>query len=114
VAQVVDAYLAEKQRRRQEGDPKALAQRMLARAINEAAYMMDEGICDRAPDMDLAMVYGCGYPPYRGGILREADAWGLDKVYTYLNGLEKKYGIRFKPSKRLKAMAENGKTFYSR
>jgi 3-hydroxyacyl-CoA dehydrogenase/enoyl-CoA hydratase/carnithine racemase len=114
VAQVVDAYLAEKGVAVQEGDPKALAQRMLARAINEAAFMMDEGICDRVPDMDLAMVYGCGYPPYRGGILREADAWGLDNVYTYLNGLEKTYGIRFKPSKRLKAMAENGKTFYSR
>ena len=114
VIEIIDAYLKENNISAQEADPKALAQRMLARAINEAAFMMDEGICDRAPDMDLAMVYGCGYPPYRGGILREADAWGLDKVYTYLEALEKKYGIRFKPSKRLKEMAENGETFYSR
>ncbi len=114
VTEVIDAYLAEKGVAAQDAEPDALAQRMLARAINEAAVMMDEGICNRAPDMDLAMVYGCGYPPYRGGILREADAWGLDRVYTYLKELEKKYGIRFKPSKRLKAMAENGKTFYSR
>jgi 3-hydroxyacyl-CoA dehydrogenase/enoyl-CoA hydratase/carnithine racemase len=113
VIEIIDAYLKENNISAQEVDPKVLAQRMLARAINEAAVMMDEGICDRAPDMDLAMVYGCGYPPARGGILREADAWGLDNVYTYLEALEKKYGIRFKPSKRLKEMAENGKTFYS-
>jgi 3-hydroxyacyl-CoA dehydrogenase/enoyl-CoA hydratase/carnithine racemase len=114
VTEVINAYLKENSVSAREADPKVLAQRMLARAINEAAVMMDEGICDRAPDMDLAMVYGCGYPPYRGGILREADAWGPDNVYAYLKELEKKYGIRFKPSKRLKAMAENGKTFYSR
>jgi 3-hydroxyacyl-CoA dehydrogenase len=106
--------LAEKGVTAKDADPGALAQRMLARAVNEAAYMMDEGICDRPGDMDLAMVYGCGYPAHRGGILREADAWGPEKVYTYLNALENKYGIRFKPSKRLKAMAEKGQTFYSR
>ena len=113
VVAVIDAYLKEHQVGVQEAaDPQVLARRMLARAINEAAVMMDEGICDRPADMDLAMVYGCGYPPYRGGILREADAWGLDKVFTYLKELEDQYGIRFKPSKRLKAMAENGQTFY--
>ncbi len=114
VTAVIDAYLAEKGVTAKDADPGALAQRMLARAVNEAAYMMDEGICDRPGDMDLAMVYGCGYPAHRGGILREADAWGPEKVYTYLNALENKYGIRFKPSKRLKAMAEKGQTFYSR
>jgi 3-hydroxyacyl-CoA dehydrogenase/enoyl-CoA hydratase/carnithine racemase len=49
---------------------------MLANAINEAAYMMEEGICDRPQDMDLAMIYGTGFPPYRGGILRYADNGG--------------------------------------
>ena len=114
VTAVIDAYMAEKGITAREADTKEMAERMLARAINEAAQMMDEGICDRPPDMDLAMVYGCGYPPHRGGILREADAWGLDNVYPYLKELENKHGIRFKPSKRLKAMAEKGQTFYSR
>jgi 3-hydroxyacyl-CoA dehydrogenase/enoyl-CoA hydratase/carnithine racemase len=114
VVEIIDAHLKENKISAQKADPAVLAQRMLARAINEAAVMMDEGICDRAPDMDLAMVYGCGYPPHRGGILREADAWGLDKVYSYLKALEKKYRIRFKPSKRLRAMAEDGTTFYTK
>ncbi|MBR9986658.1 MAG: hypothetical protein KFF68_12175, partial [Desulfosarcina sp.] len=113
VLDVIQSYLKQNNVAPVQPPTKELAERMLARAINEAAYMMEEGICDRPGDMDLAMVYGCGYPPARGGILREADVWGIDKVYTYLKELEKKYGIRFKPSKRLKAMAENGKLFYT-
>jgi len=86
---------------------------MLANAINEAAYMMEEGICDRPQDMDLAMIYGTGFPPFRGGILRYADKWGLDKVYAKLVDLEKAYGVHFKPAGMIKEMAENGKTFYT-
>jgi len=74
--------------------------------------MMEQGICDRPRDMDLAMIYGTGFPPYRGGILRYADKWGLKNVYDELLRLEKQYGIRFKPSEMIKKMAESGKTFY--
>jgi len=85
---------------------------MLALGINEAALMMEQGICDRPQDMDLAMIYGTGFPPYRGGILRYADKWGLKNVYDELLRLEKQYGIRFKPSEMIKKMAESEKTFY--
>jgi 3-hydroxyacyl-CoA dehydrogenase len=85
---------------------------MLANAINEAAYMIQEGICDRPQDMDLAMIYGTGFPPYRGGILRHADSWGLRSVYKKLLALEGHYGPRFKPADLIKKMAEAGGTFY--
>lgn len=85
---------------------------MLALAINEAALMMEQGVCDRPHDMDLAMIYGAGFPPYRGGILRYADAWGVSKVYDKLLELENRYGKRFKPAQLLRDMAESGKTFY--
>jgi 3-hydroxyacyl-CoA dehydrogenase/enoyl-CoA hydratase/carnithine racemase len=97
----------------EEASPQDLARRMLARAINEAAYMLEEGICERPQDMDLAMVYGCGYPAIRGGILRDADVWGIGAVVTYLKELEGQYGIRFKPAALLQKMAESGKKFYS-
>lgn len=86
---------------------------MLALGINEAALMMEKGICDRPQDMDLAMIYGTGFPPYRGGILRYADKWGVQNVYQKLLELEERYGIRFKPANLLKEMAETGKTFYA-
>jgi len=85
---------------------------MLALGINEAALMMEQGICDRPQDMDLAMIYGTGFPPYRGGILRYADKWGLKNVYDKLVELEKEYGIRFKPADMVSEMAGSGKTFY--
>ena len=85
---------------------------MLALAINEAALMMEQGICDRPQDMDLAMIYGTGFPPYRGGILRYADKWGLKNVHDKLLELEKRYGLRFKPAALIKEMAESGKMFY--
>jgi 3-hydroxyacyl-CoA dehydrogenase/enoyl-CoA hydratase/carnithine racemase len=85
---------------------------MLANAINEAAYMIQEGICDRPQDMDLAMIYGTGFPPYRGGILRYADAWGIRNAYEYLVKKEAEFGVRFKPANLLKEMAESGETFY--
>jgi 3-hydroxyacyl-CoA dehydrogenase len=92
--------------------PKEMMDRMMARAINEAAFMIQEGICDRPQDMDLAMIYGTGFPPYRGGILRYADLWGIGNVYQYLVKLEKEHGVRLKPCNLLKEMAEQGKTFY--
>ena len=75
--------------------------------------MMEEGICERPQGMDLAMVYGCGYPAYRGGILRDADVWGIGAVVKYLKELEGQYGIRFKPAVLLQKMAETGRQFYS-
>jgi len=85
---------------------------MLALGINEAALMIEEGICDRPQDMDLAMIYGTGFPPFRGGILRYADKWGIKNIYEKLVALEKQYGPRFKPADRIKEMAASGSKFY--
>jgi len=90
----------------------AIIELMLAAAINEAAFMIEEGICDRPQDMDLAMIYGTGFPPYRGGILRYADRWGLQNVQRTLAELEKQYGAHFKPAALIQEMAGAGRTFY--
>jgi 3-hydroxyacyl-CoA dehydrogenase/enoyl-CoA hydratase/carnithine racemase len=114
VREVIQRYLTEKGVKPKKLLNKEIMDRMLARAINEAAYMIQEGICDRPQDMDLAMIYGTGFPPYRGGILRYADGWGIRNVYDHLLKLEKEHGVRFKPSSLLKEMAESGRTFYGR
>ncbi len=112
VAEAISGYLKEKGVSPKKIPRKEIVDLMLANGINEAAYMIQEGICDRPQDMDLAMIYGTGFPPYRGGILRYADKWGLKKVYEKLQELENKYGVRFKPANLIKEMAESGKTFY--
>jgi 3-hydroxyacyl-CoA dehydrogenase/enoyl-CoA hydratase/carnithine racemase len=112
VVDVIQKYLKEKHVIPKEMSKQEVVDLMLANAINEAAYMIQEGICDRPQDMDLAMVYGTGFPPYRGGILRYGDKWGLANVYRKLLELEKRYGARFKPAELIRDMARSGKTFY--
>jgi 3-hydroxyacyl-CoA dehydrogenase/enoyl-CoA hydratase/carnithine racemase len=112
VMTVIQDYLKEKGVGLKSMTFQEIVNRMMARAINEAAIMIEEGICDRPQDMDLAMIYGTGFPPYRGGILRYADAWGIEHIYQYLLKLEKEHGVRLKPSSLLKEMAEKRQTFY--
>jgi 3-hydroxyacyl-CoA dehydrogenase/enoyl-CoA hydratase/carnithine racemase len=114
VVEAVQAFLKEKGVVPKKMSKQDITDAMLALGINEAALMIEEGICDRVQDMDLAMIYGTGFPPYRGGILRYADKWGLKNVYEKLQALEKQYGIRFQPAKLIKEMAESGKTFYAK
>ena len=88
VTEVIQNYLKDHDVANQEMSQAEITDIMLALGINEAALMMEEGICDRPHDMDLAMIYGTGFPPYRGGILRYADQWGLKNVYDKLLTLE--------------------------
>lgn len=112
ILKVIQKYLQDNKISPKKMPEDEIVDSMLSLGINEAALMIEEGICDRPQDMDLAMIYGTGFPPYRGGILRYADQWGLNNVYQKLIGLEKQYGPRFKPANLIKEMAETGKTFY--
>ncbi len=112
LTKVVDDYLAANKVQPKQMSSQEIIDAMLANAINEAALMIEQGICDRPADMDLAMIHGTGFPPYRGGILRYADKWGLAKMLAKLNELEAAYGGRFAPAELIKSMVEQGKTFY--
>ena len=112
VVDVVQNYLSANGVSPKKVSDEEIVDAMLALAINEGAHMIEQGVCDRPQDMDLAMIYGTGFPPYRGGVFRYADKWGITNVLSKLVELEKQYGPRFQPAKLLKEMAESGKTFY--
>jgi 3-hydroxyacyl-CoA dehydrogenase/enoyl-CoA hydratase/carnithine racemase len=112
VVDVVQNYLSANRVSPKKLPDEEIVDTMLALAINEAALMVEQGVCDRPQDMDLAMIYGTGFPPYRGGVFRYADKWGIANVYSKLVELEKQHGLRFQPANLLKEMAESGKTFY--
>ena len=112
VVDVLQKYLEENKVAPMKISKQEVVDTLLALGINEAALMIEQGICDRPQDMDLAMIYGTGFPPYRGGILRYADKWGLKNVFEKLVELEKQYGPRFKPADQIKDMADSGETFY--
>jgi len=112
VVAVLQNYLKEYNVSLKQMSQEEIIDTLLALGINEAALIIEEGICDRPQDMDLAMIYGTGFPPYRGGILRYADKWGIKNVYEKLVALEEQYGLRFKSADLIKEMAGSGKTFY--
>lgn len=88
-----------------------LVERMVLAMINEAARVLDEKIARSAADIDLAMILGTGFPPFRGGLLRHADTLGVPYVVARLSDLETRYGSRFAPSEPLRRLAGRGETF---
>jgi 3-hydroxyacyl-CoA dehydrogenase/enoyl-CoA hydratase/3-hydroxybutyryl-CoA epimerase len=89
----------------------SLAERMVLAMINESARCVEEGIVAGAEQVDLAMVFGAGFPPYRGGVLRHADTMGLESVVDRLRSLRAEKGPRFEPCALLAANAATEKTF---
>ncbi|MBU4277188.1 MAG: enoyl-CoA hydratase/isomerase family protein [Proteobacteria bacterium] len=112
VREVVADYLAAQGKAPRQAQEGEIVDCLLACAINEAALMMEQDICDRPADMDLAMVQGTGFPAYRGGILRYADKWGLASVHQELLRLQEKYGSRFEPAGLVRKLAQHHGTFY--
>ncbi|HUP47761.1 MAG TPA: 3-hydroxyacyl-CoA dehydrogenase family protein, partial [Thermoanaerobaculia bacterium] len=93
-------------------DRKEVVDRMVMPMINEASLVAEEKIAGSAGELDLAMIMGTGFPPFRGGLLRYADSLGLATVVTRLRELESRHGARFTPNEPLRKLAENGETFY--
>jgi 3-hydroxyacyl-CoA dehydrogenase/enoyl-CoA hydratase/3-hydroxybutyryl-CoA epimerase len=94
-------------------DAKAAIERMIYAMVNEAAVILDEKIVGSAAELDLAMIMGTGFPPFRGGLLRYADSIGVAKIVSRLEALEKQYGSRFAPTAALRRMAASGAKFYA-
>ena len=86
-------------------------ERMVFAMINEAAVILDEKIVGSAAELDLAMIMGTGFPPFRGGLLRYADSVGLPNIAKRLDEFAARYGPRLKPTEPLRRLAERGGKF---
>ncbi len=91
-----------------ETDAEAVADRLVLPMVNEAARCLEEGVVADAGALDLAMIMGSGFPPFRGGLLRWADAQGLARVVETLERLRGQVAARFAPSAALRRRAESG------
>jgi len=94
------------------GTPHAIQARLILSMVNEAARVLEDGIVNGAGAVDLGMIMGTGFPPFRGGLLRYADTLGAAAVVEQLDGLVRSCGERFLPAPSLADMARQGRTFY--
>lgn len=90
-----------------------LVERMVLAMINESARCVEEGIVPQSGDVDLALIFGAGFPPFRGGPLRHADTLGLTHVVERLHALEVDQGARFAPCEWLRSKAASGERITS-
>jgi 3-hydroxyacyl-CoA dehydrogenase/enoyl-CoA hydratase/3-hydroxybutyryl-CoA epimerase/enoyl-CoA isomerase len=85
--------------------------RMMLPMIFECSRCLEDGIVEQAYEVDLSMLYGLGFPPFRGGVLRYADELGATKL---LQAAEKWAGLGklYEPTRQIREFAAQGKGFY--
>ena len=93
-------------------DERVIRRRLVLAMINEAARVLDDGIVSTARDVDLAMIMGTGFPPFRGGLLRFADTLHSRGLLDRLTRLQRDLGDRFAPAPLLIRLAADDRSFY--
>ncbi len=84
-----------------------IIERLVYPIVNEGAQCLDEGIARRSKDVDLAMVFGTGFAPFRGGPMRYAESVGLDNVVKSLERMSQTHP-HLAPSDALRQFAARG------
>ncbi|MEQ9661746.1 MAG: 3-hydroxyacyl-CoA dehydrogenase NAD-binding domain-containing protein, partial [Parasphingopyxis sp.] len=108
----VIAEFAEKQGIEQrEISKEEIKERLLYPMVNEGALILEEGMSQRASDIDVVWINGYGWPLYTGGPMFWADTVGLDNVVAGLEKHGDRLGENFRMSKLLKDKAAAGEKF---
>lgn len=89
-----------------------IVDRLLLPMLNEAVRCLEEGVVAEAAAVDAAMLFGAGFPPYTGGLLRYADDRSAVNLVKKLRELEFSVGPRYAPAGLLVSLAESGRKFY--
>jgi 3-hydroxyacyl-CoA dehydrogenase/enoyl-CoA hydratase/3-hydroxybutyryl-CoA epimerase/enoyl-CoA isomerase len=92
-------------------EPETIIDRLLLPLAIEMNHCIEEGIVDSAIEADMALIWGVGFPPFRGGICRWMDEQGLAQIcqkadsYTHISEL-------YRPTQSMRDMAAAGKKYY--
>ncbi len=112
VDKIIAEYRKEKGIKTRQIPDEEIVERLIYALVNEAAYILEEGIALRASDIDMVYLTGYGFPAYRGGPMFYADTVGLPKVLASIEQFQKGYmGEVWKPAPLLVKLAEEGKRF---
>ncbi len=93
-------------------DGQEIVERLMLPMIFEVARCIEEGIVETPAEADMGLIYGLGFPPFRGGALKYADELGIDTLMT-LSEKYKNLGAAYEAPEIIKAMAKDGKRFYN-
>jgi 3-hydroxyacyl-CoA dehydrogenase/enoyl-CoA hydratase/3-hydroxybutyryl-CoA epimerase/enoyl-CoA isomerase len=89
-----------------------VVERMMLPMLLESSRCLEDGIVGSPVEVDIALLNGLGFPPFRGGIFRWADSVGAASL---LKAAEKysRLGALYAPTKQLTALAASGRGFHA-
>ena len=96
---------------RKDFDKDEIVPRMMLPMAIELARCLEEGIVETPAEADLALLYGVGFPPFRGGVFRWMDTVGM----AYIVEQSEKYaylGKAYEVTERMREMLSNSETYY--
>ena len=112
VQQIIEDFAARQGVERREISDQEIVERTIYPMVNEGAKILEEGMAQRASDIDVVWVYGYGWPVYKGGPMYWADnIEGLTKIVAGLRQQEARMKPDFAFSKLLLEKAEKGEKF---
>ena len=107
----VDSVIAKVVKRKAEVTDEEIVDRMMLPMIFECARCLEENIVNTPQEVDMGLLLGLGFPPFRAGALKYADSVGLESI---VEKSEKYIGLgkMYAPTDAFKELAANGKTYY--
>ena len=113
VQEIIEDFRAKEGVEKRDISDQEIVERTLYTMVNEGAKVLEEGMAQRASDIDVVWIYGYGWPVYRGGPMHWADSEGLDKIVAGLRNQEARMGNDFSFSRLLLDKAASGGKFTS-
>jgi len=112
VDKIIAAYRQEIGLKPRQISDEEIVERLVYALVNEAAYILEEGIALRASDIDMVYLTGYGFPAYRGGPMFYASTVGLPRVLESIKRFQGGYqGAVWRPAPLIERLAKEGKTF---
>jgi len=85
--------------------------RMMIPMVNEVVRCLEEGVVDTAAEADMGLIYGVGFPPFRGGAIRYLETLGLDNFIAMADEYAD-LGEIYQVTDGLREMAKSGKSYF--
>jgi 3-hydroxyacyl-CoA dehydrogenase/enoyl-CoA hydratase/3-hydroxybutyryl-CoA epimerase/enoyl-CoA isomerase len=89
-----------------------IVERMMLPMVMEASRCLSDGIVGTSTELDMALILGTGFPPFRGGLLHYADRIGTGEL-AKISERYAKLGPLYRATPQLEDLAKQGKGFYS-
>ena len=89
-----------------------IIERMMLPMLMESSRCLEDGIVNSPAEVDMALIYGLGFPPFRGGIFRWADEFGLSELVRSAEN-HAGLGMLYEPTEQMQGMISRQEMFLS-